>query len=134
MTYLSLERTRQQTDLLATDLLPECPGCHELCPAGATVCAECATHLFVRQSNGVGRNSLDGMRAADAEEVTVPMEADEPRCTCGGNGICTYCDLQSYEPLPLEARGMMIALDMTEAALRRPANVVPIGRHSRRVS
>lgn len=50
MTYASLKRTQMQTDLLAVDLLPECPNCSELCPAGATVC-ECGTHLFVRSTD-----------------------------------------------------------------------------------
>lgn len=77
MTYTSLERTRVQTDLLASDLFADCPDCGDLAHPAATVCESCGSRLFPKNSNGPRRNSLDGMRAPRAEEVTVSMKRDE---------------------------------------------------------
>jgi hypothetical protein len=79
-TAAQLHRT---LDLLATDLLPECPTCGDLAPAGATRC-ECGQHLFVRQ--GAGR-PFTTSRAGDVD----PRCADVAGCTCGHAGICSRC-------------------------------------------
>lgn len=46
-----MTRVREQValDLLASDLLPACPGCGDLAHPGATVCEMCGTHLLVRK-------------------------------------------------------------------------------------
>lgn len=126
--------TQKTLDLLAVDLLPECPGCHELCPGGATVCAECGTHLFVRTTTaGPRAHHADGSEAQQKEDSVMAATG----CTCGGRGLCTQCVLAEYEGDTLPQRMMAEALDATFAALEAPgkrSNVVELHGHSKKVS
>lgn len=54
-------------------------------------------------------------------------------CTCGDRGLCTACVLAEYDG-DLGEHLMVTALDATEKALARPANVTSLHRgHSMRV-
>jgi hypothetical protein len=112
-------------DLLATDHTPECPYCHELNAAGATVCADCGGRLTPKTSTGSARTTLDGTSAGAPEEVNVTVIHG---CTCGGAGTCTACTLASYEADPF-----LTGVERTLELLDRPANVVPLDTWSRRV-
>lgn len=113
MTYTSLRRTQQATDLLATDHLAECPDCHELAHPTATVCEGCGSALFPNSN-----------ATAQQKEAIVP---DESECVCG---TCARCALASYEP---DIAVLNTVHDTLEAAIARPGNVAELRRWSVKV-
>lgn len=132
MTYGSWRHDQQAMDLLALDHAPECPHCRELNSPGATTCGDCGGHLYVRNTTGPARDSLDE-RSVPGQEGTIM--APVPGCTCGGRGSCTVCVLNELgDDLP--QRMMATALDATVTALNAPAkpsNVVELHAHSKKV-
>lgn len=68
-----------------TVVMRECRRCGDLCPASASMC-DCG-------------EPLQPIVTTQHETPLAPI----PTCYCGPQGICSVCDLASYEPRLEEA-------------------------------
>lgn len=90
----------QQTrsaELLASDLMPECPGCHELNLPGSTVCSDCGMHLTMRKP-----------RRVVAPSASMP--------------ICPNCIRESEDPFFCDGCGRNLSPRKSTAAASTPVS------------
>lgn len=126
------ERNARAADLVTDDLDPACPGhrrpdgqhipCGDLNAPDATVCATCGRPLYPSKTTGPARTPLDEQRAPGQQGDTL-MPKD---CSCGNRGICTVCQIASYDQDPFSR-----SVDLFLNQARRQPEPTPIRRHDR---